>query len=57
MATPKLISPISRQGIQKVRVAAYCRVSSSSADQLNSYARQIEAYTSLISKKKEEDLV
>ena len=57
MATPKLISPISRQGIQKVRVAAYCRVSSSSADQLNSYARQIEAYTSLISKKKEWELV
>ena len=48
MATPKLISPISKQGVQKLRVAAYCRVSSSSADQLNSYARQIEIYTKLI---------
>ena len=48
MATPKLISPISKQGVQKLRVAAYCRVSSSSADQLNSYARQIETYTKLI---------
>ncbi len=57
MATPKLISPISKQGIQKLRVAAYCRVSSSSADQLNSYARQIEIYTKLINSKKEWQLV
>ena len=57
MAIPKLISPISQQGIQKLRVAAYCRVSSSSADQLNSYARQIDAYTKLINSKKEWQLV
>ena len=31
-----------------LRVAAYCRVSSNSADQLNSYAAQIRAYTKLI---------
>ena len=30
------------------RVCAYCRVSTNSADQLNSYARQIRAYTSMI---------
>lgn len=57
MATPKLISPISKQGIQKVRVAPYCRVSSSSADQLNSYARQIAVYTKLVDSKKEWELV
>ena len=45
MAKPMLISPISKQGIQLLRVAAYCRVSSSSADQLNSYATQIDYYT------------
>lgn len=57
MATPKLISPISKQSVQKVRVAPYCRVSSSSADQLNSYARQIEVYTKLVNSKKEWELV
>ena len=31
-----------------VRVAAYCRVSSNSEDQLNSYAAQIRAYSELI---------
>ena len=52
MAKPMLISPISRQGIKLLRVAAYCRVSSSSADQLNSYATQIDYYTRLAKKKK-----
>ncbi len=51
MAKPMLISPISKQGIQLLRVAAYCRVSSSSADQLNSYATQIDYYTKLAKKK------
>ena len=54
MARATLISPISKQGIQLLRVAAYCRVSSSSADQLNSYATQIEYYTNLAKKKKSE---
>lgn len=54
MPTAKLISPISKQGIQLLRVAAYCRVSSSSADQLNSYATQIDYYTKLAKKKKNE---
>ena len=31
-----------------LRVAAYCRVISDSADQLHSYATQIKAYTELI---------
>ena len=33
MPKATLISPVSKQGIQLIRVAAYCRVSSSSADQ------------------------
>ena len=53
MANSKLISPITKQGVQKLRVAAYCRVSSSSADQLNSYARQIDVYTKYIKSKPE----
>ena len=57
MAQAKLISPISKQTIQKLRVAAYCRVSSSSADQLNSYATQVKYYTKLIHSKDEWELV
>ena len=57
MPQVKLISPISKQGIQKKRVAAYCRVSSNSADQQNSYARQIKVYTKKIKEKAEWELV
>ena len=38
MPDVRLITPITRQTAQKTQVAAYCRVSSNSADQLNSYA-------------------
>ncbi len=31
-----------------LRVAAYCRVSSDSEDQLHSYAAQIKAYTAMV---------
>ena len=54
MPKATLISPVSKQGIQLIRVAAYCRVSSSSADQINSYATQIDYYTKLAKKKKAE---
>ncbi len=57
MPEVKLISPITRQSVAKKRVAAYCRVSSNSADQQNSYATQIRVYTSLIQKRKEWELV
>lgn len=57
MPQVKLISPITRQEIRKVRVAAYCRVSSNSADQQNSYTNQIRVYTSLIQRRKEWELV
>lgn len=57
MPQAKLISPVTRQEIRKTRVAAYCRVSTNSADQQNSYANQVRVYTSLIQKKKEWELV
>ena len=48
MGKAKLISPVSKQMVPNKKVAAYCRVSSNSADQLNSYANQIKVYTRLI---------
>ena len=48
-ATVKLIPPKAMQP-DILRVAAYCRVSSDSNDQLHSYAAQIKAYTEKISK-------
>lgn len=43
----RVIQPIAEQA-KKQRVAAYARVSSDSADQLNSFATQVEYYTSII---------
>ena len=43
----RVISPLDKQN-GLLRVAAYCRVSSDSADQLHSYAAQIDFYTKLI---------
>ena len=39
--------------VNKKRVAAYCRVSTDSEEQLNSYKSQVAYYNDLISKKKE----
>ena len=44
MATVKEIAPHALQP-EHLRVAAYCRVSSDSEDQLHSYAAQIRSYT------------
>lgn len=57
MAKAKVIFPVSKQELPRTRVAAYCRVSSNSADQLNSYAAQIRAYTKLIKSRSEWELV
>lgn len=57
MPQVKLISPLTKQTVKKLRVAAYCRVSSNSADQLNSYATQIRVYTKKIKQNPEWDLV
>lgn len=39
-----------RQAQETIRLAAYCRVSSDSEDQLHSFAAQISYYSSLIQK-------
>ena len=44
MANVKMIAPQTFQ-LEHMRVAAYCRVSSDSKDQLHSYAAQIRSYT------------
>jgi DNA invertase Pin-like site-specific DNA recombinase len=57
MKTVTLISPQTKQAVTKLRVAAYCRVSSNSADQQNSYANQVRIYTDMVKRKKEWELV
>ena len=44
-----VIEATNRPEEQKLRVAAYCRVSSDSSDQMNSFAAQLNYYTALIS--------
>jgi len=46
-----VIEAAQRPEAQKLRVAAYCRVSSDSSDQLNSFMAQLNYYTTLISSK------
>lgn len=53
----KLISPVTHQAVRKLRVAAYCRVSSNSADQLNSYSRQVRVYSELINQNPDWEMV
>ena len=56
MAAIKVI-PASENKPKTLRVAAYCRVSSDSADQLHSYAAQIRNYTEVIRKHDDWELV
>ena len=42
---------------KKIRLAAYCRVSSDSSDQLNSFATQIKYYTDYTKTHTEYELV
>lgn len=49
MAQVKIIAPQTREA-KHLRVAAYCRVSSDSKDQLHSYAAQIRNYTEEIAR-------
>ncbi len=46
-----VIEATQRPEAQKLRVAAYCRVSSDSSDQMNSFAAQLNYYTTLIGSK------
>lgn len=57
MPQVSLISPITNQAIGKKKVGIYCRVSSNSADQENSYSKQIHYYTEYAKKKPDWDLV
>ncbi len=41
------------KAIERLRVATYCRVSTDSEDQLNSYKSQVQYYTDMIKKNKE----
>ena len=51
-AAPKRMEP-SRASHQKLRVAAYCRVSTDSEEQINSYKNQLAYYTEKINSKTE----
>ena len=57
MAQITRIDPKAQQKKEKLRVAAYCRVSSNSADQLNSYTRQLSAYKAMVEKRPDWELV
>lgn len=57
MAVVRMIPPIPRGGcrkseneVHKIRVAAYCRVSTDTDEQATSYEAQIEHYTDYIEK-------
>lgn len=52
MPEVRVIPPVAERA-HKLRVAAYARVSSDSADQLNSFASQVEYYTNYIQSKDE----
>ena len=56
MANVKIIAPQVLQP-EHLRVAAYCRVSSDSTDQLHSYAAQIRSYTEKITQHDDWELV
>ena len=57
MPVAKLIVPTTKQEIPKLRVAAYCRVSSNSADQRNSFATQERVYRKQITENPDWELV
>ena len=57
MATVTVIQPITATETNKLRVAAYCRVSSSSEDQLNSYQAQLTYYSHKFEDSTTEELV
>lgn len=52
-----LIHPETKKFMPKLRVCAYCRVSTDSKDQLNSYARQIQVYTDTIRRHSDWEMV
>lgn len=58
MANVTYIAPVKAESsIHKIRCAAYCRVSSSSEDQLHSYAAQVKYYGEIFNGSDTEELV
>lgn len=57
MATVTVISPVTGKPVEHKRVAAYCRVSTNSADQQNAYNTQVRYYTRYIKSRTEWTLV
>ena len=58
MPTVTRIDPVTLQSMgRKLRTAAYCRVSSNSADQLNSYSAQVSYYTRAIKERPDWEFV
>ena len=59
MPTVTIIAPtvMAEEGNQEIRCAAYCRVSSDSTDQLNSFAAQIRYYENFFEGRENERLV
>lgn len=58
MANVTYIAPVKAEStIHKIRCAAYCRVSSSSDDQLHSYAAQVKFYSEKFTSSETEELV
>ncbi len=53
----KIYADVDTKKSGKIRCAAYCRVSSSSEDQLNSYAAQIRYYSNLFESSETEELI
>ena len=52
-----IIPPINENGVTKIRIAAYCRVSSNHADQENSYETQVRYFSNLYNNSQTEQLV
>ena len=57
MAKIAMIPKISRKQGKKVRVAAYCRVSTDHKDQVNSYEAQVRYFSGLYNNSETEQLV
>ena len=53
----EVIKPIRQHVTAKLRVCAYARVSTDSADQLNSFASQVQYYTNYIESRADWELV
>jgi len=56
MAQVKIINAGIGQMPRILRVAPYCRFSTNSADQLNSYATQIRVYIRMVEQRKKQDV-